>query len=99
MPKTNVPTYDALMNPLIRALKQLGGSATIEELEVKVAEILKLSDEQLEVIHDPKRGGQSQFSYNLAWARTYLKRFGIVENSRRGGGGLTPNGSRGASGE
>ena len=94
MPKTNLPTYDALMNPLILALKALGGSSTIEELEVKVAEILGLSDEQLEVIHDPKKGGQSQFSYNLAWSRTYLKRFGVVENSSRGVWALTSKGNK-----
>ena len=94
MSKANVPTFDALMNPLVHALKTLGGSATIEELEAKVAEILQLTDEQLEVIHDPKRGGRSQFSYNLAWSRTYLKRFGTIENSSRGIWALTPKGSK-----
>ena len=29
MTKIGVPTFDALMNPLIKALKELGGSGTI----------------------------------------------------------------------
>lgn len=55
---TSVPTFDKMMNPLIRALKNLGGSATIEEMENEVAEIMQLSDEQLELLHDAERGSQ-----------------------------------------
>lgn len=94
MRETNLPTYDVLMNPLIQALKSLGGSSTIEELEAKVAENVGLADDQLDVMHDPEKGGQSEFSYRLAWTRTYLKRFGVVENSSRGVWALTPKGSK-----
>ncbi len=31
----SVPTFDALMNPLMQALKSLGGSGTIEEIDNK----------------------------------------------------------------
>ena len=47
---TKVPTFDQMMNPLIQALKNLGGSGTIEEMYVKVSEELQLSDEQLEIL-------------------------------------------------
>ncbi len=83
------PTFDQMMNPLIQALKELGGSGTIEELDDKVAEILSLSDEQLEVLHNPDQGGQPEVSYRLAWTRTYLKKYGILENSSRGVWALT----------
>jgi len=36
MAKDKIPTYDSLMNPLIKALKALGGSGTIEEINEKV---------------------------------------------------------------
>lgn len=95
MSKTVIPTYDALMTPILQALKSLGGSGTIEEINEKVAEIAKLSDEQLEVLHDPNRGGgQTEVEYRLAWARTYLKRYGVLENSSRGVWALTPAGSK-----
>ena len=85
MPKVaNIPPYDAFMNPLLQALKSLGGSGTIEEINAKVIEAVGLSDEQLELIHDPERGSQTEVEYRLAWARTYLKRYGVIDNSSRG---------------
>jgi len=89
-----VPTFDTLMNPLIQALKQLGGSGTIEEIEAKTAEIVGVTDEQLSVLHDPSRGSQTEFGYRLAWTRTYLKKYGILENSGRGIWALTPAGAK-----
>jgi len=86
-----VPTYDRLFQPLLDALHSLGGSASITEQEDRVAELLKLSDEDIAEIH---RGNRSKFSYRLAWARNYLKRFGVLENSARGVWALTPVGLR-----
>jgi restriction system protein len=93
MSEVSIPTYDRMMNPLIQALISLGGSGTIEELDDKVADILKLSDEQLEVMHNPK-SGQTEVSYRLAWTRTYLKKYGILENSTRGVWALTKKGQQ-----
>lgn len=92
MSKNNLPTYDAMMNPLLQAMKELGGSGTVEEINSKVAEILGLHDEQLDILHDSKRGGQTEFEYRLAWTRSYFKRYGILENSSRGIWALTPEG-------
>ena len=92
MTKTDIPTFDALMNPVIEALKELGGSGTIEEINTKTTEIAGLSDEQLEVLHDPDKGGQTEVEYRLAWTRTYLKKYGVLENSTRGIWALTPKG-------
>ena len=87
-----VPPYDQLMNPTLQALKTLGGSGTIEEIHNKVTEIVGLTNEQLEVLHDPARGGQTEVEYRLAWSRTYLKKYGILENSTRGIWALTAKG-------
>jgi len=89
MVRADVPTFDALMNPVVQALKSLGGSGTIEEINTRVAEIAGLSDEQLEIMHDPERGGQTEFEYRVAWTRTYLKKYGVLENSDRGVWALT----------
>jgi len=36
---TTLPTYDDLMNPLLEALRKLGGSGSIEEIYAKTVEI------------------------------------------------------------
>lgn len=90
---TNITlTYQAMMNPTLQALKELGGSATIEELYNKVVEVMNIPDEQLEIIHDPERGSQTEVEYRLAWTRSYLKMYGILENSTRGVWALTAKG-------
>ncbi|KNZ68208.1 Mrr restriction system protein [Thermincola ferriacetica] len=89
-----VPKFDELFNPLLKALKLLGGSASISEMEEKVAEILQLCDEDINEIHS---GSRTKLNYNLAWARTYLKRYGLLENSTRGVWALTNEGLNTAS--
>lgn len=81
--------YDELFNPTLIALQDLGGSSSVEEMEEQVAKILKLTDEQVIEIH---RGNTSKLTYRLAWARNYLKRFGLLENSSRGIWALTEDG-------
>jgi len=81
--------YYDLFNSLVTALHDLGGSGSVEELEEQVATILNLTDEQVNEIH---RGNTSKLTYRLAWARNYLKRFGLLENSSRGVWSLTEDG-------
>ena len=94
MAKIQIPTYDTLMNPTLQAIKLLGGSGTIEEIDNKVADIAGLSDEQQEVLHNPDKGGKTEVEYRLAWTRTYLKIYGALENSSRGVWALTPEGRK-----
>lgn len=83
-----IPTYDEMMNPLISALKELGGSGTIDEINEKVFGIMELPNDILEIPHGDK-GSRSEVEYRLAWTRTYLKRSGLLENSSRGVWSLT----------
>lgn len=84
-----VPPYDALMQPLMDALFALGGSATIDEANSKAVEITGLPEQALVHIHDPEKNNQTEVAYRLAWARTYLKKFGLIDNSSRGVWSLT----------
>jgi len=84
-----VPTYDGLFNPLLRAMRELGGSGSIAEQEDKVAQLLNLTEQETSEIH---RGNRSKLSYRVAWARDYLKRAGLLENSARGVWALTAKG-------
>lgn len=79
-----LPTFDSLMNPLLAALSQLGGSGSVDEVYEKVVEIEQIPEAVLEKLHDPEKSNQTEVAYRLAWARTYLKKFGMLENSSRG---------------
>ena len=95
MNEIDIPTFDALMNPVLQTLKELGGSGTIEELNNKVIETANLSDEQTEVLHKPEKGGgRTEIEYRLGWTRTYLKKYGLIDNSSRGVWALTPEGRK-----
>ena len=79
-----VPTFDQLMQPVFNALKELGGSGSIAEIGEKVGENLDLPTDVLDLPHNPEKSNQTEFQYRLAWARTYLKQCGLIENSSRG---------------
>ncbi len=84
-----IPQYHAFFNPLLKVLKALGGSGSIQELNEKVIELLGFSNEVMEIIHDAETGNESEIEYRLAWARTYLKKYGLITNSSRGVWSLT----------
>ncbi len=86
-----VPKYDDFFNPLLKAMHKLGGSASVSEQEDEVASILKLSDRDVAEIH---RGSRTKVSYRLAWARNWLKHYGVLDNSARGIWALTPLGQQ-----
>jgi restriction system protein len=86
---TRPPTFDRLMNPLLRALRALGGSGSVEEIYDKVVELEKLPEDVLSQLHDQEKSNQTEVAYRLAWARTYLKKYGLLENSSRGVWALT----------
>ena len=82
-------TYDQLMQPLMTALVNLGGSGSIDEIYEAVLELEKLDEETLGILHNPEKSSQTEIGYRLAWARTYLKKAGYLENSSRGVWALT----------
>lgn len=93
--KKNVPTFDELMVPTLQALKQLGGSASIDELVPEIVRLLGLPQEVADVPHGST--GRTELEYRSAWARTYLRKAGLIENSERGIWALTPAGSQSGS--
>ncbi|MDQ6988580.1 MAG: Mrr restriction system protein [Mariprofundaceae bacterium] len=88
----SMPTFDLLMNPLLNALNNLGGSGSIDEIYDKVVELEEIGDEFLSVPHNPEKSNQTEVAYRLAWARTYLRKYGFLENSSRGIWALTQKG-------
>src|SRR5947209_7028667 len=92
MKKKEVPTFDELMNPTLQALKRLGGSASIDELVPEIVRAMGLPQEIADVPHG--NSGRTELEYRSAWARTYLRKAGFIENSERGIWALTPKGSQ-----
>lgn len=84
-----MPTFDALMNPLLDALLALGGSGSIDEIYEKVLELENIDEEISSIPHNQEKSNQTEVAYRLAWARTYLKKYRFLENSSRGVWALT----------
>jgi restriction system protein len=75
--------------PLLDALRGLGGSGTPDEVIERIAQDLDLSDEvQNELIPS----GQPRYRNQVAWARFYLVREGLLDSSKRGVWSLTERG-------
>ena len=89
----SLPNLPGMMLVTIEALKALGGSATIQELDDKVIEIEGVTETEQSYTMPREGDDRTRVSYYLAWARTYLKRGGALENSSRGVWALTETGS------
>jgi restriction system protein len=87
-----VPRYQDLLWPAVLAMRDLGGSGSIEELNERVIEREGFSEEQQAVLHGDGPG--TELAYRLAWARSYLKGMGLADNSQRGVWSLTEPGRR-----
>jgi restriction system protein len=88
-PEPTVPTFDDLMWPALVAMKELGGSATHDELLEKVIELEHIPESVQNVMHTERK---TKVSYNLAWAKTYLGKVGAFENPSHGVWAITEKG-------
>lgn len=88
------PTYAELINPTYKALVELGGSGTNTEIRDTVILDMNLPDEVVDESH-LGNVNQSELEYQLAWARTYLKNYGVIERSARSVWSLTSEYSKG----
>lgn len=89
----SIPSFTAYMTPILRALRELGGSGSVQEIYEHATTLMGLSESQLAVAHGD-RDNLSEVGYRMAWARTYLKNAGYIENSQRGVWTLTREGQK-----
>ena len=75
--------------PLLDALRKLGGSGTPDEVTDQIAADLKLSDE---VQNELLQSGELRYRNQVAWARFYLAREGLLDSSKRGVWSLSEKG-------
>ena len=88
----SLPDLPGMMLVTVEALKDLGGSATIQELDEKVIEIEGVTEAEQALVMAQGQNG-TRVNYYLAWARTYLKRGDALVNSSRGVWALTESGA------
>lgn len=82
----SVPAFDHMMQTLIDVLRKTDQPLDLNDLRRNIATNLKLTSEQLQVLHNPENetDRRSKFQYNLAWTCTYLKNAGLIINPKRG---------------
>ncbi len=79
------------INPVIDAIKALGGSARPREVYKYIAKTLNLPDD---ILNEEKKSGGSRYENQVAWARFYLAKAGIIDSSRHGVWSLTEEGRK-----
>lgn len=77
--------------PALDALRQLGGSGTPGEVVDQIARDLGLSDD---IQNELLSSGALRFPNQVAWARFYLAREGLIDSSKRGIWSLTETGRK-----
>jgi len=85
------PPYQFFFKPVLEALDQLGGSGSNEEMYKTIISLTNLSSDVIDEMHSFT---MTQVEYNLMWARTYLKNYGAIENSKQGVWALTSKGAK-----
>lgn len=73
------PPFHFFFAPTLKALNELGGSGSNEEIYKKVVLLTNLPTDVLDEMHNFT---MTEVEYRLAWAKTYLKNFGAIENSK-----------------
>ena len=94
-----IPTSTEFAALVLELLRTGNGRATNQQLSAAVVERHQLSHEDVARVHDPQRGPRSELEYRLAWARTALRRHGLIENLGRREWGLTEAGRNSDRGE
>ncbi len=75
--------------PVLDALRGLGGSGTPDEVAERIAQDLGIPDE---IQNELLPSGGSRYRNQVAWARFYLDREGLLHSSKRGVWSLTERG-------
>jgi restriction system protein len=77
-----LPKYDDFMLPTLQAIRDLGGSASIEEIQDRLTEAMNLSQQQLDASY--AKSGALVAPDRMSWARSYLKIAGMLASGGKG---------------
>lgn len=82
------PDFTKYFVPIIEVLRELGGSGNPTEITDLIIEKYNISEDELELRN--KNGG-STVKNQIAWARFYLVKGGVIDSTKRGIWTLKPN--------
>lgn len=85
-----VPDFQSCMLPLLKYIGRKGTEVSFREVLEALAKEFDLSDSDLRELLPS--GRKTVFSSRVGWAKTYLKKAGLLESSRRGFYRITPRG-------
>lgn len=75
-----IPKYDELMKPLLETISD-GNQYTMKSLEHLLAQRKNLTDDELQEMLPS--GRQAVFKNRVGWAKTYLKKAGLIDSPAR----------------
>jgi restriction system protein len=84
------PQFVRYFAPVLDAVRALGGSGRPAEVEEWIVSLLGLSEAEISQV---TKNGQSRYSNQVAWARFYLAKAGLLDSSSRGVWRLTEKGN------
>jgi restriction system protein len=84
--KTSNSRFSKLLQPVVDAIKALGGSGRPSEVKEWIIQNTAVPSGYIDSVH---KGGESVFGNDVDWARYYLVRAGIIDASKRGVWSLT----------
>ncbi|MGI4732011.1 MAG: restriction endonuclease [Janthinobacterium lividum] len=77
-----VPKYHEYMQPTLKVLASLGGSAAVDEINDGLIEAMQLSEQQLDVRYPTS--GALVVTDRMSWARSYLRIAGLTASGGKG---------------
>jgi restriction endonuclease Mrr len=83
------PEFLKYINPVLSTLQANGGAGNSSNVIEKIIEKLGITDEELEQVTS---NGQSRIRNQIQWARFYLFKAGLIDNTQRGIWRLTNEG-------
>jgi restriction system protein len=89
MAKRNGPEFLRFCIPIVEVLRELGGSGRPAEVTDLVIDRMRIPEAEQEVTN--KNGG-SRIRNQIAWARFYMVKAGLISSSQRGIWDLTEKG-------
>ena len=89
--KHKSPRYSDLFKDVIDVIANSGGSASIDEIRSGVIARRKFPDAVIDELHTGSTV-TTELEYQLAWARTYLRKSGLLFRSKNGVWALTKSG-------
>ena len=84
-----IPDFQSIMLPLLKFAGD-GGEHSLRETIEALADEFNLTDEERKALLPS--GQQSAFDNRVGWARTYLKKAGLLKSTRRGYHQITERG-------